>query len=298
MTASIIEICLKKLASLNFPANLVKLLIFWYVNQQMNVRWKNIVTGCFKVMNGTRQGSVLSPYLFCIYMRDISGTIAKSNLGCHIAGMPINILLYADDLVLLAPSWSAQQRLLNICANVVAELDMKFNVNKSYTLIFVPYNCSRRVTYSFPSFVLDASHLNVVDSFKYLGHIISTVSDDNDDILNQLSMFFARANVLLRRFGKCNVSVKLCLFKTFCTQFYGAALWQRYNITVLKRLKAAYIKCVKKFFGSERHDSVTTMFFELGLPTFDTILHNSKSRFTALVLMHDNMLVRSCLCCS
>jgi len=61
--------------------------------------------------------SVLSPYLFCIYMRDISGTIAKSNLGCHIAGMPINMLLYADDLVLglLALSWRAQQRLLSTC---------------------------------------------------------------------------------------------------------------------------------------------------------------------------------------
>jgi len=130
---------------------------------------------------------------------------------------------------------------LNICASVVAELDMNFNTNKSYTLICVPYNCSRGVTYSVPSFVLDASHLKVVDRFKYLGHIVSTVFDDNDDILNQMSLFHARASVLLRRFGKCNVSVKLCLFKTYCTQFYNIALWQRYNITVLKRLKAAYI---------------------------------------------------------
>jgi len=103
--------------------------------------------------------------------------------------MPINILLYADDLVLLAPSCRAQRRLLNICASVVAELDMTFNAHKSDTLIFVPYNCSRRVTYSFPSFVPDASHLKVVDRFKYLGHIISTVSDENDYILNQMSLF-------------------------------------------------------------------------------------------------------------
>jgi len=76
------------------------------------------------------------------------------------------------------------------------------------------------------------------------------------------------------------------------------ALWQRYNITVLKRLKAAYIKCVKNVLGYGRRDTDTTMFFELGLPTFDTILYNSKSRFTASVLMHDNMLVKSFLCCS
>jgi len=103
----------------------------------------------------------------------------------------------------------------------------------------------RRVTYSFPSFVQDEySHLKVEDRFKYLGHIISTVSDDNDDILNQMSLFYARANVLLRRFGKCNVSVKIC----YCwpTQFYGIALWQRYNITVLKETQSCiYIMCQK-----------------------------------------------------
>jgi len=58
-------------------------------------------------------------------------------------------------------------------------------------------------------------------------------------ILNQMSLFYARANVLLRRFGKYKVSVKLYLYKAYCTQVYGIALWQRYTITVLKRLKAA-----------------------------------------------------------
>jgi len=42
----------------------------------------------------------------------------------------------------------------------------------------------------------------------------------------------------------------------------------------------------------EHRDNVTTM-FELGLPAFDTIVYYSKSWFTALVLMHDKMLVRA-----
>jgi len=94
----------KQLIDLKFPANLVKLLAFWYVSQQMNVRWKNIITDCFRVKNGPRQGSVLSPYLFCVYMRYLTNSIIKSGIGCHITGRPVNILLYADDVVLLAPS--------------------------------------------------------------------------------------------------------------------------------------------------------------------------------------------------
>jgi len=54
----------------------------------------------------------------------------------------------------------------------------------------------------------------------------------------------------------------------------------------------------KQLFGYERRDRVTKMFFKLRLPTFDTILYNSNFRFAALVLKHDNMLVKSRFCCS
>ena len=282
----------RQLTALKFPANLVQLLVFWYANQQMNVRWKNIVTDCFHVKNGTRQGSVLSPYLFCIYMRHLTTIVVKSGIGCHIAGLPVNILLYADDLVLLAPSWLAQQKLLNICAVAVADLDMNFNTSKSYTMIFEPYNRARRINCVFPSLVLNASHLNTVCSFKYLGHILSASAADNDDIVHQMSLLYARANVLIRKFSKCSRDVKLCLFRTYCSNFYGAALWTQYNVTVLKRFEAAYVKCVKMFFGYDRLYSVTTMFCELGLPVFSTILHNAKCIFVAGIPVHANALVR------
>ena len=213
-------------------------------------------------------------------------------IGCHIADLPVNILLYADDLVLLAPSWLAQQKLLNLCAAAVADLDMNFNTSKSYTMIFEPFNRTRRVTFEFPSLALNASQLCVVSSFKYLGHILSASTADNDDIAHQMSLLYARANVLIRKFSKCSRNVKLCLFRTYCTNFYGAALWKQYNATALKRFKAAYVKCVKMFFGYDRMYSVTAMFIELGLPVFSTILHNAKCNFVASISVHANSVVR------
>ena len=86
--------------------------------------------------NGTRQGSGLSPYLFSIYMRSITNNVVHSGLGCHLGGISVCILLYADDLVILAPTWIAQQKLLNLCNESVVGLDMKFNTTKSVTMIF------------------------------------------------------------------------------------------------------------------------------------------------------------------
>ena len=202
------------------------------------------------------------------------------------------ILLYADDLVILAPSWFAQQKLLNLCNESVASLDIKFNATKSVTMIFLPYKITSRVSYSFPNLMLNGCALNIVDSYKYLGHVISPVSDDNLDIARQMRLLYARTNVIIRKFGKHSKDVKLCLFRAYCIQFYGAGLWETFNITVMKRFEAAYVKCVKMFFGFARLDSVTAMFCELGLPTFKTILHNAKFNIGSCAKLHNNSLVR------
>jgi len=59
----------------------------------------------------------------------------------------------------------------------------------------------------------------------------------------------------------CNTDVKLCLFKAYCMSFYGMDTWHLYNVTVMQRFEAAYVKCVNMFFGYARLDSVTSMFF-------------------------------------
>ena len=286
------KLLFEKLTALELPSNMVKLLIFWYANQQMDVRWKQVTTSSFSMKNGTRQGSVLSPYLFSIYMRGITDVIVHSGVGCHIGGMSVCFLLYADDLVILAPTWFAQQKLLNLCNDLVVDLDMKFNAAKSVTMIYMPYKVTCRVSYTFPNLMLNGCALKTVDRFKYLGHVISPVFDDNLDIARQMSILYSRTNVLIRKFGKCSRDVKLCLYRAYCMQFYGAGLWKSYNVTVMKRFEAAYVKCVKMFFGFARLDSVTAMFYELGLPTFKTILHNAKCNFENCIELHVNALVR------
>ena len=79
----------------------------------MNVKWKTIISDSFKIRNGTRQGSVLSPYLFSIYI--VSSHAIDSGIGCFVGSLCCNIILYADDMVLLAPSWKALQNLINTC---------------------------------------------------------------------------------------------------------------------------------------------------------------------------------------
>ena len=63
------------------------------------------MSAAFNVHNGVRQGGILSPFLFRFYIRHLISSITNMNVGCNIGG--VNWLAYADDLVLLAPSWRA-----------------------------------------------------------------------------------------------------------------------------------------------------------------------------------------------
>ena len=65
----------------------------------MCIKWNNVISGCFTVANGTRQGGVLSPYLFSRYIRGMLHNIASSRTGCYIGNLPLNVLAYADDIV-------------------------------------------------------------------------------------------------------------------------------------------------------------------------------------------------------
>jgi len=86
----------------------------WYSNQQACIRWHDKISSFFTLGNGTRQGGVLSHCFFARYVRDLVAHTVSSRIGCNVGGMFINILVYADDIVLLALSWWGLQQLLDL----------------------------------------------------------------------------------------------------------------------------------------------------------------------------------------
>ena len=61
----------EKLLERNVPSIIVRMLIFVYTQQEAWVKWGALTSEKFKISNGTRQGSVLSPSLFAIYLDDL-----------------------------------------------------------------------------------------------------------------------------------------------------------------------------------------------------------------------------------
>ena len=280
-----------KMLDENVNSSIVRILAYWYSHQEVCVRWHSTVSMSFTISNGTRQGGVLSPMLFNFYIRDLLQGIASSRLGCNIGGMFINILAYADDIVLIAPAWQAMSRLLGLLCLYSKLIDMTCNTKKTVCMIFNPKDRSKVVSTKFPPLTIDNVSLQYVPEFKYLGHIISNDFMDDRDIQREMCNMFFRTNLLVRRFSRCSTAVKVTLFRAYCICFYDTALWKLFSVTAFNKMMYCYHKCIKIFFGFKRRDSVTNILCQLRLPSFSTLIANGVAVFQKCYIGSDNELV-------
>ena len=162
-------ILFKKLSDRGLPLAVVRFLLSWYSSQECCVRWGLCFSRSFSVSNGVRQGSVLSPLLFVLYLDDLLSDLAESGVGCYWGNMFAGCLCYADDIVLLAPCQSALRIMLKICCNYASNNGLEFNSSKSQLICF---RKSSRCTHPI-SINMNGQLLHLSDEVCHLGHILS-----------------------------------------------------------------------------------------------------------------------------
>ena len=77
-----------------------------------------------------------------------------------------------------------------------------------------------------PDFVLNGKLIDKVTNCKYLGHCINDALNDNDDMARQCKQMYAQGNALIRKFYMCTETVKITLFRSYCSTLYPSALWR------------------------------------------------------------------------
>ena len=116
-----------KLIESHAPLLIVRILLFWYQMQQVCIKWGKSLSQYFTICIGVRQGGILSPRLFALYVNQLTNRLIACKAGCYFNDMCINHVLYADDICLLAPSASAMQSLLDVCYEYGTDYDILFN---------------------------------------------------------------------------------------------------------------------------------------------------------------------------
>jgi len=82
------------------------LIMNWYSKLYSCVRWNGVFSDFFKVSCGVRQGGIMSPILFNLYVDDLIELLGDSGYGCYVSKTFIGCIMYADDLILVSPTIS------------------------------------------------------------------------------------------------------------------------------------------------------------------------------------------------
>jgi exonuclease III len=280
----------EKLIKRNVNKQIIRLIVRWYCTQSFYVRWGGHISDCFNVTNGVRQGGILSPYLFNVYMNDLSVELNNSNNGCVLNGITMNHLMYADDTCLLAPSPAALQHLLDICSEFARLNDIVFNEGKTKLMC---YRSRLQENLPIPDIVLNGTIITVVDEYKYLGIMLQCTQSNENDMKRQIRSMYARGNVLVSRFRNCSTNVKNWLFRTYFSNAYGCQTWTNYRKATYQKVRVAYNDIYRRLFNIQRGESISAIFVRNHIDSFCTLRRKIMYSLKCRLYRTGNLLIKS-----
>ena len=249
-----------KLMRRGAPIIFLQVIIYWYSNLHCRVRWEDQHSEWFPIKAGVRQGGILSPDFYCLYVDDLIAILQKLKAGCHIKGVFTSALLYADDMALLAPSLKGLQKLLSACGDYCRDWDICLNAKKSRNMYFG----KRRTKLS--KLKLNKNDIDWAEQWSYLGVDLVSHTKFNCCIEQKLRKFYRSMNSILRVEGRSNDTMMLKLIESHCLPILTYAIE---TITVCDRdkrrqLRVAYNSIFRRIFGYRNYESVRALQSFLG----------------------------------
>ena len=232
-----------------------------YGDSKACVRVGGEVSEWFSVRMGLRQGCVMSPWLFNLF---IDGVVREVN--ARVLGRGLKLvdgedrmwelcqLLFADDAVFVADSEEKLRRLVEEFGRVCERRKLRVNVGKSKVM-----KCTRDGEGDRLNVVLNGEVLEEVNQFKYLGSIVAADGGVEADVCNRINegcKMFGSMKCLMKNRG-LGMNVKKILYERVVvpTVTYGSELWGL-KVRERQKLNVFEMGCLRSMYGVTRMDRI------------------------------------------
>ena len=237
------------------PLPVVKVLQSLYQRGSYQVLYNNNISYRFGASQGVFQGSILSPHFYNAYTEELLEHIQSSSTeaGTSLYGTYTGIVAYADDIILMIPTLSGLQHLLNKCINFYNNNAISLNIEKTEFMtsgIRTPINTHIEM------------HFHQIlpnDKLKHLGFIWSKKRNygtlNGANVCERISKFWSVIHGLIKggiRF--CQPETIIELYKTLAvpTLTYGLEI-PHLTQTQLDNLDIEGRKAIKFLFNLSRY---------------------------------------------
>ena len=271
---------LVKLKQLNLNPTLIRWICSYLMGRKQKVVVEGETSEPIHVVSGVPQGSVLGPLLFIIYIDCINDSVLSVNSKTS---------QYADDMLLTKPvrttaDYADLQTDIDSLNRWVTENHLTFNYSKcKYMLI-----SRKRIVTCPPDLKLEASSLERVQSYKYLGLNLTSNLSWSDHINSISTKAKKLVGLLYRRFYRNTDSQSLLLLYLALVRphtEYASQVWNPHlqkDIGQLERVQKFALRMCAKQWDIEYTDllnyfnlpSLVNRRRYLSLSTMYKIVHN------------------------
>ncbi|KAI8119954.1 RNA-directed DNA polymerase from mobile element jockey [Lucilia cuprina] len=199
----------------------------------------------FDTKTGVKQGCLLSPLLFALYLNDLHDSLKG---GLTVDGINIRLLMYADDIVILAEEVEVLQQMIKNLEEYCHLWGMEVNLSKSEIMIFRKSGrTSAKEIWNFNGQTV----IIKVSEYKYLGIILTPKMSYSKHITQKNDAAKVCINLTWKNFvGNRNVSLKAKwkFFLAVCRsiQSYGAQVWGNTCFEEIDKLQRYFTKRILK----------------------------------------------------
>ena len=229
-----------KLSQLGVSSKFIRLLQLLYDDSMSRVWDGCTLSEEFTIKSGVKQGCVLSPVLFSLYLNDLPETLPG---GLTVAGVSIKILLYADDIVILSDSPVGLQKMIDCLHNYCKQWCLTVNLNKSKIIVFRNGpRLSKNLNWHY-----GAQNIDIVNSYMYLGVNITYNLSFNKHIENKLSASkIAISSTWSKYISNPKISfqnkLKIFVAASRSIMLYAAQVWGFIRYDAAEKLLRFFIK--------------------------------------------------------
>lgn len=251
-----------------------------YSNSKCAIKQSEHRTPFFSYSRGVRQGCILSPLLFNIYINELPNLFTETASDPFILpnGTKLSSLLYADDLIILSRSKHGLQNCLNQLHNWCNRWMMEVNLKKTNIMIFQKTTSKLQT----PTFSLGNRMINVTQEYTYLG-LKLTPNGKFTLALQQLAEKAVHAMYKIRRhlnFNSLSPKIAIKIFDSIISPIllYNSEIWGAYTNNDFNKwdqtaTEKAHLKFCKIYLGVNKKSSNIACRGELGKLPLLTNIH-------------------------
>ena len=265
------------------PSNHWILCYRWYARLCATVKWQGSYSSMFLVTKGTRQGSILSPYFFNIFINDLLLSLKNMNEGVAIGNLKLNSFAYADDVNLFCSSASGLQSLIDVCHNYSITWRFKFGIRKTKCMIY-----GNNLHPSPPKWRLGSDVIAIDNKLDILGTTFTKDGQCTEHVENRIrkcrQSFYSLSNSGMA-FPGATVDVKRYLWNSICTPVLTYGLdGININITNMKKLETTQGNLIKQCLGISKRCHSTELLLSMNVHKIsDLVKRNTVSIFNRIM---------------